>query len=285
VKRIRIEVESSAFHSTSILQALLSVPGIDKDVATAAVETVVLANELTSKVVAFAPYTSPVEKQKVIALGLLVRLIDVAEVILLLATSGGRQDLQSLFRVFLDAYFLFANTCSDAEFVPRYLRTDEVNRLKLLNSAAKQNDQMFDRLKGYATHDLRNGLASRIRTEGIQALSSQRHAQDVNCSHIYDSMYRLTSATVHSSPRCLEQYLKAGSEDLVTGITRGASVELANRSLNDTAFLLLTALRGTCELFEHDVEMQISALETVLNGALPQNLNVGTDEGSESGSS
>src|SRR5882724_11845813 len=119
----KIEVEKSAFRGDEILSALLSIPGISKEPAKTAVETVILANHLAASVAAYAPYTSPTEKQKVIALALLVRLIDVAEGILLLSTSGGKQDVQSLFRIFLDAYLLVANACSDVEFVPTYLLT------------------------------------------------------------------------------------------------------------------------------------------------------------------
>jgi hypothetical protein len=44
-------------------------------------------------------------------------LIEVAESIVILSAYGVRQDLESLFRVFLDAYFLIGNVCSDPEFV------------------------------------------------------------------------------------------------------------------------------------------------------------------------
>lgn len=99
--------------------------------------------------------------------------MEIVESILILAAHGIRQELHTLFRIFLDAYFLVANVSIDSEFISLYFSTDEAERLKLLNVASRQDHELFKTIKEYATDQLRADLADKVRDERIQALNSQ----------------------------------------------------------------------------------------------------------------
>ncbi len=222
----RINIEGTGFITEPIAERLRALPDGNRALMDLVISTVQFANDLAPRLPATSPHETPEEKQKVIALALLVRLIEVVESMVILASHGVRQELHTLFRVFLDAYFLLANVCADPQFVPIYFRTDEPERLKLLNAAAQQDHELFAALNQCNNHELRTTLGQRIKEEGIQAFNSYLFAESIGCAHIYDSMYRLSSPSVHSGPRCLADYIEADEEGNVLSILHRGDVDL-----------------------------------------------------------
>lgn len=119
--------------------------------------------------------------------------------------NGMSNEANTLFRVFLDAYFILANVCSDASFVANYFKSDEATRLKLLNSAKRHDSELFRRINEYGTEALMAALKKRIAKEKIKESKSYAYAENIGCSEIYDSMYRLTSVSLHTAPRSLNK--------------------------------------------------------------------------------
>lgn len=271
--RSRIRIDGDGFITEESENRLLSLPGINRDLVEAVVATVKFANEIATSVSAHAPHETPEEKQKVIALALLVRLIEIVESIFILSAHGIRQELHTLFRVFLDAYFLIANVCSDAEFVRVYFLTDEPNRLKLLNAATKHDHELFSRLKEYGTEELRTELDHRIKEDKIQTFNSFLFAENVGCAEIYDSLYRISSASVHTSPRCLKQYVEADVQGNIVKILHKGDAETTREVLYDTMCFLLKALRGISELFVHPATDRITQLEVAIEAAMTEHEN------------
>jgi len=70
------------------------------------------------------------DRQKIIALVLAARVLEISEAALLVMKNGMSNEANTLFRVFLDAYFVFANVCSDPSFVSNYFKSDKTARLK-----------------------------------------------------------------------------------------------------------------------------------------------------------
>jgi hypothetical protein len=180
---------------------------------------------------------------------MLVRLVEIAESTFILAAHGIRQELHSLFRIFLDAYFLIANVCSDPDFVPVFFQTDAHARLKLTNVGAKYDDDLFKLVNGYATADVKDGLERKIRQERLEAFNPFVFAQRVGCEAIYDSLYRLCSGSIHSTPRCLEAYVEEDGDGKICVISHPGDAAAANRVLYDAHNFILKALRGVGDLF------------------------------------
>ena len=266
----RIRIEGTGFITEPVVERLRALPGGNRALMEVVISTVNFANDLAASLPAHAPHDTPEEKQKVIALALLVRLIEVVEATVILSAHGVRQDLHTLFRVFLDAYFVLANVCSDPGFVPIYFRTDEPERLKLLNAAAQHDHELFAVMNEYATEELRTQLGQRIKEEGIQAFNSYLFANNVGCAHVYDSMYRFSSPSVHSGPRCLADYVEADVEGNVLRILHRGDIETAHRVLYDTECFLLKALSGICNLFGVSHTDTIKQFETAVEAAMTE---------------
>jgi hypothetical protein len=272
----RITIEGSGFINEEIEARLLSYPNINRQLVDVVISTIRFANEIALKLPVYSPHETSEEKQKVIAVTLLIRLIEIAETIIIISAYGVRQELKTLFRVFLDAYFLIANVCSDPKFVGLYFQTDETERLKLLNVAAKSDHEMFKALKQYATKDIHNTLDKKVKEEKIQAFNSYSYADKIGCAHLYDSLYRLMSPSVHTGPRCLEDYVEGDPQGNITKILHTGNLDETHRFLYDTTWFLLKALNGICELFEYPDLAKIVALEAELKTTMkvyedPQN--------------
>jgi hypothetical protein len=263
----RVKIRGFGFVTADVVTRLLARPDVNARLVQTFADTLHFAGGLISRVHVMRQET-PEEKQRVIALLLLVRLLEIAESTFILAAHGVREELRSLFRIFLDAYFLLANVCSDVEFVPVYFRTDEKTRLTLMNAAAKHNDELFKLLNDYATAEVKCDLEEKIRRERIEAFKSFAFAQRAGCEQLYDSMYRLCSASIHTSPRCLAEYAEVDADGNIRVIVHSGDVETIHRVLYDTQYFFVKALRGVCEIFALAESVTLDELDSSRESAM-----------------
>ena len=189
------------------------------------------------------------KRQKIIALVIAIRLLEISEASLLLMKNGMSNDANTMFRVFLDAYFIFANICSDKTFVANYFKSDTTARLKLLNSVEKHDSTLFNKINAYATQEIKSELKERIKEENIQAFNSYAYANNVDCSEIYDSMYRLMSANLHSTPRSLVKYIEEDAEGNIVTIKYYPIEDKIPERADDFSHFLIKIYSGLKETF------------------------------------
>lgn len=235
------------------VERLAATEGVNRELVMVFSDTISWAHELLRSL-PIASQGTDAEKRKVMAAVLLARVIEAVESGFLLASRGACLETATMFRVFLDAYFVLANVCSDASFLSVYFRSDEVERLKLMRAVSKpkHESEMFREVREYASHELQRELDARIKAEKIQAFNSFAYAENVGCGDIYDSMYRISSAAVHSNPRALENLIEVDDQGRITHIFLQTHGDSANRVLYDLHQFFCKALEGICELFEKD---------------------------------
>lgn len=210
------------------------------------------------------------DRQKIIALVAVVRLLEITEAALLIMRNGMSNEANTMFRVFLDAYFVFANICSDATFVANYLKSDEAARLKLLNSVEKHDSELFKRINEYATEELKTELKQKIKEENIQAFNSYAYADNVGCSQIYDSLYRLMSAPLHTTPRSLEKYVEEDENGNIVEIKYYPVEDDIPQRVYDFTYFLIKVISGLKEVFGCLNTEEIEAMIEKLNNSVKQ---------------
>lgn len=263
----RIQIRGDGFITDELIARLSARPAVNGKLVQVFAETLHFASGLLSRLPVSKQETSE-EKQKVIALLMLLRLVEIGESTLILAAHGVRQELHSMFRIFLDAYFLVANVCSDPAFVPIYFRTDEPARLKLMNVASKHDDELFKVLNDYATADIKDELDRKIKQERIEAFNSFVFAERVGCDKIYDSKYRLCSASIHTGPRCLEEYVEVDEQGAIRVMIHSGDTETTHRVLYDMHCFLVKAVGGVCEVFSLAEEAALSEFDKAREAAI-----------------
>ncbi len=193
-------------------------------------------------------------------------MLEIIQSFIILANRGFHQELRSLFRIFLDAYFVLANCCTDSGFIPIFFLSDERARLKILNSSLKYESELFKKTKEYAQKE-RDKLDKNVKDEKIQAFNSFLFAKNVGCEEIYDSMYRITSASIHTSPRCLGHYVEVDDNGNILLIKHHPDPEETNTRIYDISYFFIKAISGMCELFALNYENQINDFNTKLEKA------------------
>lgn len=204
-------------------------------------------------------------QQRVFAGIVLARVLEVSEGLVHLARGGFGNEVNTLFRSFLEAYFLFGNVASIPGFVPKYLAKDKCIRLTLMNQAEKHKHELFRAMQEYATPAVKDALKQEIQTSEAKDLSTYDLAKAIGCEHLYDSMYRISSATAHSSPRSLEPYVVENPDGIVTEIRLGPALGNIPRCLYDLGCFLLKVHSGFNEMYKLVVTEEVNALQSKLN--------------------
>lgn len=251
-----LRIEGDGFIKGKCIEIFPSNFDVNSDLFDVLVELNKFSEELKNDFVVFK-HETPEEKQKVIAMVVFIRLLEIIQAFIILASKGVREELHSLFRIFLDAYFVLANCCTDPDFIPIYFLSDECARLKILNSSLKHKSDLFKKTKEYAEKE-RDELDQRVKDEKIQAFNSFLYAKNVDCEEIYDSLYRINSASIHTSPRCLGHYVEVDRMGNIVLIKHHPDPEQTNRCTYDISHFFIKAISGICELFSLDYEDRIN---------------------------
>ena len=204
------------------------------------------------------------DKQRVIALVLAARVLEVLEAAYVIMKHGMSTEANSLFRIFLDAYFVLANICSDPDFVVEYFQSDEADRLKLINAARKYTDELFRQVNEGISDEHRANLKARVESEKIQAFNSYKYAAKIGGEIIYDSMYRITSSAIHTTPKALIGYTEKDDEGAVVLVRDGPSRGQIPQRLHDLTDFSIRALSGLQECFGCLDQEQINRLSVKL---------------------
>lgn len=213
---------------------------------------------------------TPQEKQRIIACVVLARLLEITEGSIALARGGFSVQVVSATREFLEAYFLFGNVCKDPAFVPQYFNSDLKTRQTLINQAFKHQGVPFASTHQYATDEVKAELQAQIDSVGAAGLDAYRNAKNVGCTVLYDSLYRITSAATHSSPRALGNYVTE-VDGMVIAIARGPQLGDIAQRLLDQGALLLNVRSAFDELFVRLPTVELEPLRRAFEEiALPE---------------
>lgn len=147
--------------------------------------------------------------------------------------------------------------CEDHEFILEFIKTHEKKRLKLMKTAHKYTDELFAQLREYATKDIMDDLAERIKTENIKDLIVEQLAIKAGMTNYYDSIYRLASDHVHTSPRTLEQYLRVNEKGEIVELRHAPNDDGLESNLLTLANLMLIALISMLKLHTINEEATI----------------------------
>jgi hypothetical protein len=201
-----------------------------------------------------------VEKQKIISSVVLARLLEISESIVLLANGGFSTEVTAGLRNFLEAYFIFGNLCSNAEFVTEYFKTDLRARQKIINAAAPSKNEIYEKVNLYATENVRSELKSEIEELKATEANCYEYARRIECTETYNVFYRIASAATHSTPRSLEAYVIENEAGDVTEIRRMPQLSKIPDNLITVGLFLLNSCEGYNKLFGNDISVETNQL-------------------------
>ena len=137
-----------------------------------------------------------------------------------------------------------------------------------MNAAARHTSEFFEDLNMYATSEIKEQLKQTITAECIKPYKSEEYAKTAGCSAIYDSLYRLMSAPLHTTPRSLEKYIEEDDTGNVNKIRYYPVEEDLPQRVYDFAYHLIKVIGGLNDVFDTSNENEINKMIEALNRAI-----------------
>ncbi len=125
---------------------------------------------------------------------------------------------QILLRNIAENMFIIGASRKDPEFAGKYVLSEEVTRKKSLDALVR-DEQSRGNDVDQEVLDLIATLVEKIESEGITTYTTERMAQIAELSSYYDTLYRLTSMSVHTSSRGLDSALETDDDGKITAVT------------------------------------------------------------------
>lgn len=219
--------------------------------------------------------------QRMTATGLLMKLQNDTQSVILLAERGLPVQAMSMLRVAFEALVRLELVHEDPEFWKQYRDSHELSRNRSLGSPIKGKTGVSP--DDAAKDEIRAGLADaggKIKREDIERLpdiedlveradrlAAKRLGVDLpkeggQLTESYHSLYQLGNQTIHSMPSSIHDYWTSDESGFVPGFVQGPRMDGLNLILVTAAGVLVSALQVVKQLFD-DVKVPSEAAEVI----------------------
>lgn len=189
------------------------------------------------------------DNQKQIAAILFIRILEGAQAAILLANRGFWSETWVIIRVLFEDLCRLRIASNDMEFLSQYVRTNEINRLRIMKAGHKYPEKL-PLLKDFATDDRMSEIDSRIKAEDIKKVTIRELAEKAGMDFEYHTLYSLASDLVHSSPTAWLDYVVSDASGRVVEILCGPRDHDTRIALIHVAKYLLDAIESVDSLFD-----------------------------------
>ena len=207
--------------------------------------------------------------QECVSVALFIKALNGFQAVVILTKLGLVIEAKILLRSLIEALFLLKIVCEDKDFVPEYIRTDEINRLKLMRIAWDSSHPVFKPLKENVTGEMIKSLESKIKKDCISSLRIEQLAIKAKMKDWYDSVYRLLSSSVHTNPRELDNYVTVDENGDIKSFVWGPRETDVGLILYTSAEILITTLTLMSKLSSLDKEKTLDNFKTRLDKFAP----------------
>ncbi len=177
----------------------------------------------------------------------------------LLLRKGLFYQSQILLRNIAENMFTIGASRKDPEFPGKFVLSEEVTRKKSLDALVRDETSRGNTVDQEVL-DLIATLEAKIEQEGITTYRTERIAQIAELSSYYDTLYRLTSMSVHTSSRGLDSALETDDDGAITAVTYEPIFDGLDMYLDYGISMMLYSLHEIASHFERPVD-EIEALQ------------------------
>lgn len=150
-----------------------------------------------------------VRLHEVVGVPLHIRCVTTFQALLLLASKGMVSQSQIMLRALIEALFILVAISNDNDFALEYLRHEEHQRKNVLNKSKRYKesvDKEDPRIK--KANKVLEEIRCNIDENKIKTLSTENISRIAGLHSWYDTVYAVTSTSVHVSVRTLEHNLE-----------------------------------------------------------------------------
>lgn len=171
----------------------------------------------------------------------------------ILLRKGLLTQAKILLRNLAETMFIVGAIRKDVEFPNRYVLSEEISRKKSLEALMRDRQRRGGDID-QETKDLIAALKEKIESESITTFSTEQIAQIAGLQSYYDTLYRLTSLSVHTSPRGLDETLETDENGTIISLKYGPTIDGLDMYIDYGISIFLYALHEIASHFEQPVE-------------------------------
>ena len=179
----------------------------------------------------------------------------------LLLTKGLFFQSQILLRNVAENMFIVGAARKDQDFVNKFVAAEEISRKKSLEALVRDEQKRGNDVEQEVI-DLIASLKDMIANGEITSFSTEGIAQIADLSSYYDTLYRLTSMSVHTSPRGLDSALQTDDNGVIVSITYEPKFDALDMYVDFGISMMLYTLHEIAGHFEQPVD-EIEALQKI----------------------
>jgi hypothetical protein len=202
--------------------------------------------------------------QKIIAAGLMVKLLNDMQAAILLVERGLGVQAGILIRTGVETLIILSNVWRFDDFWRSYVYSDQSIRLKLSRAIQSNKSVAFDEVRPYITPEIISQLDQEIKDKGITEEKVIELAKRANLMALYDAHYRIFSQNVHSSPRIIEKYCLFDQNDEPTELKWYPQIEGIEGELTSIPRIMLLGVAATSGIFGLNLDEDIARLSAEL---------------------
>lgn len=173
--------------------------------------------------------------------------------IILMTERGMVNEAKVLLRCLLECMFAIVAIGKDDSVADNLLSSDQIKRKKALKSYKENRDAgVYDSTSSLSKADVENlikELEKEIKENGIKDLKIQELAQKAGLDLIYNTAYRILSASIHVDLADLHQYLKISDGGELEMLLWGPDANDINLILYSAAGAMLRIVPAVSVLF------------------------------------
>lgn len=177
----------------------------------------------------------------------------------LLITKGLFFQSQILLRNVAENMFIVGAARKDPDFISKFVAAEEISRKKSLEALVRDEERRGNDVE-QEVFDLIATLGELIENEQITSFTTERIAQIADLSSYYDTLYRLTSMSVHTSPRGLDSALETDDNGVIVAVTYEPKFDALDMYIDFGISMMLYTLHEIASHFERPVN-EIEALQ------------------------
>ena len=201
------------------------------------------------------------EPRQLVGAVLFVRIVEIYQAVLVLASLGMRSASAIEFRALIEAYFHFCAIRDDDDYLDDFLDQFHIDKHRLASGIANSESEGIAELREFFTSDRVDEAKKEKEDAGAKKITTAEAAKRGGNEGIYRTAYALLSAEVHTSARSLESHLIWSSEEKkIQGFRYGPDGKDFVRTVGLSIILMCTVYEGICEFFSEIVPKEIEEI-------------------------
>lgn len=201
---------------------------------------------------------------------LYIRSISNYQAFLILVSKGMLHQSHIMLRALVEVMFPLVAISKDSAFAFEYIRHDEHSRKGVLSKLKRYKetvDKEDPRIE--QTNEIIESIKDNIDTNDIHKYSTEELSIKAGLHSWYDTVYAITSAAVHTTPRSIEGHLVINEDDgAITGFKNEPEIDNIDTALSTGINTMQIAIEAICDIFSIDYPNSLKDLDEELQSHL-----------------